>query len=270
MKQHNIPNYLIRLDNIGLNISGHEILRKVSLDVLPKSVLTIIGPNGAGKSTLLKIILGLYRATTGKIIRQPNIRIGYVPQKFRIDPLLPLTVEDFIRLGKSERQFSLLDILAETGISHLQHQDIQQLSGGELQRVLLARALLGEPELLVLDEPAQGVDIIGQSELYALLAQLKHSRSCSVLLVSHDLHLVMASSDKVLCLNKHVCCSGHPEDVSRHPEYLQLFGGNELTQYDVNGLAVYTHHHDHCHDSRGNVVAATVNNEDGKTKLTCE
>lgn len=250
-------NALIRLENIGLILQGREILRNVSLNVLPESVLTIIGPNGAGKSTILKIILGLQQATTGQLIRQANIHIGYVPQKFSFNPLLPLTVERFIQLGKPQKRFSLNEILTEVGIQHLQRYPIQQLSGGELQRVLLARALLGEPELLVLDEPAQGVDVSGQSELYQLLAQLKHSRGCSVLLVSHDLHLVMASSDKVLCLNQHVCCSGHPEDVSRHPEYLQLFGNLAMpsTEQCIDGLAVYTHSHDHCHDTHGRVVA---------------
>ena len=243
----NIMPCLVSLNAISLSINKRQILDKVSLDILPESVLTIIGPNGAGKSTILKIILGLQSASSGEIQRKANLQIGYVPQKFSLDPLLPLTVERFIRLGKAEKKFSLLAILAELGIRHLRKNTIQQLSGGELQRVLLARALLGEPELLVLDEPAQGVDVLGQSELYQLLAQLKYSRGCSVLLVSHDLHLVMASSDKVLCLNQHVCCSGHPKDVSRHPEYLQLFG-NGFNPQGVDGLAIYTHHHDHCHD----------------------
>ena len=238
---------LITLNNISLRINKRVILHNVSLDILPERVLTIIGPNGAGKSTLLKIILGLQSSSSGDIQRKKQLQIGYVPQKFSLDPLLPLTVERFIRLGKAEKKFSLREILTELGISHLRESTIQQLSGGELQRVLLARALLGEPELLVLDEPAQGVDVLGQSELYQLLTQLKYSRGCSVLLVSHDLHLVMASSDKVLCLNQHVCCSGHPEDVSRHPEYLQLFG-NEVNSSGVDGLAIYTHHHDHRHD----------------------
>jgi zinc transport system ATP-binding protein len=243
----NTTHSLVRLNNINLSINKREILRDVSLDILPKSVLTIIGPNGAGKSTILKVILGLQAISSGEIKRQANLQIGYVPQKFSLDPLLPLTVERFIRLGKAEKKFSLQAILAEIGISHLKNNNIQQLSGGELQRVLLARALLGEPELLILDEPAQGVDVLGQSELYQLLAQLKYSRGCSVLLVSHDLHLVMASSDKVLCLNQHVCCSGHPKDVSRHPEYLQLFG-SDVNSRGIDGLAIYTHHHDHRHD----------------------
>jgi len=246
MPQNTLP-YLVSLKKISLSINKRKILHNISLDILPEHVLTIIGPNGAGKSTILKVILGLQQASSGEIQRKKNLQIGYVPQKFSLDPLLPLTVERFIRLGKAEKKFSLLEILAELGISHLRQNSIQQLSGGELQRVLLARALLGEPELLVLDEPAQGVDVLGQSELYQLLTQLKYSRGCSVLLVSHDLHLVMASSDKVLCLNQHVCCSGHPEDVSRHPEYLQLFG-NEFSPSGVDGLAIYTHSHDHRHD----------------------
>ena len=248
-------NSLIRVEDISLNIGERNILHKVNLEIFPESVLTIIGPNGAGKSTVLKILLGLQQPSSGKVICKPKLRIGYVPQKFAIDPLLPLTVERFVRLGKAEQKFTLKEILKEVGVSHLAKQSMQQLSGGELQRVLLARALLGEPELLVLDEPAQGVDVVGQSELYQLLSSLKHSRGCSVLLVSHDLHLVMASSDQVLCLNQHVCCSGHPEDVSRHPEYLQLFGG-ELADKVSDGLAVYTHSHDHCHDAHGNVITS--------------
>ena len=248
-------NSLVRVENISLNIGERNILHEVSMEILPESVLTIIGPNGAGKSTLLKILLGLQQPSSGSVIRKPKLRIGYVPQKFAIDPLLPLTVERFVRLGKTEKKFTLKEIFDEVAVSHLAKQSMQQLSGGELQRVLLARALLGEPELLVLDEPAQGVDVVGQSKLYQLLAGLKHSRGCSVLLVSHDLHLVMASSDQVLCLNQHVCCSGHPEDVSRHPEYLQLFG-NELAGRETDGLAVYTHTHDHCHDTHGSVIAS--------------
>lgn len=248
-------NSLVRVESISLNIGERNILHEVSLEIFPESVLTIIGPNGAGKSTVLKILLGLQQASSGNVIRKPKLRIGYVPQKFTIDPLLPLTVERFVRLGKAEKFFTLKEIFSEVGVSHLAKQSMQHLSGGELQRVLLARALLGEPELLVLDEPAQGVDVAGQSELYQLLGGLKHSRGCSVLLVSHDLHLVMASSDQVLCLNQHVCCSGHPEDVSRHPEYLQLFG-NELAGREAKGLAVYTHTHDHCHDAHGNVLSS--------------
>ena len=249
------------MEDISLIVGERKILHQVSLDIYPESVLTIIGPNGAGKSTILKILLGLQQASSGKISRKPNLRIGYVPQKFTIDPLLPLTVERFVRLGKQEKKYSLSEIFVEVGISHLANQSMQQLSGGELQRILLARALLGEPELLVLDEPAQGVDVLGQSELYQLLASLKHSRGCSVLLVSHDLHLVMASSDQVLCLNQHVCCSGHPEDVSKHPEYLQLFG-NPLTASVTDGLAVYTHTHDHCHDTHGRVIRSEIKEKD--------
>lgn len=245
--------YLISVENTSLIVGERKILHEISLEIDPESVLTIIGPNGAGKSTLLKILLGLQRASSGRITRKPNLRIGYVPQKFTIDPLLPLTVERFVRLGKTEQKYSVEEIFTEVGITHLAKQSMQQLSGGELQRILLARALLGEPELLVLDEPAQGVDVLGQSELYQLLANLKHSRGCSVLLVSHDLHLVMASSDQVLCLNQHVCCRGHPEDVSKHPEYIQLFG-DSTTSSVTDGLAVYTHTHDHCHDTHGRII----------------
>ena len=244
------PTTLASLQGIGLSFHKKQILHDISFELQADKILTLIGPNGAGKSSLVRILLGLQQSDTGKVWTKPNLRIGYVPQKIHIDALMPLTVERFICLAGNGKIRELLDrTLETTGISHLKNQSVQQLSGGEFQRVLLARALINQPELLVLDEPAQGVDVIGQGELYELIASLKEAHGFGVLMISHDLHLVMQKTDQVLCLNQHICCSGQPEDVSQHPEYLRLFGN-----IPAEGLAVYTHHHNHCHDLHGDVM----------------
>ncbi|HRJ51237.1 MAG TPA: zinc ABC transporter ATP-binding protein ZnuC [Candidatus Thiothrix moscowensis] len=246
-----MPNtFLAKLEHISLGFGQRVILHDVGFEVYPQSILTLIGPNGAGKSTLLKVLLGLQQADTGKIWRMPGLRVGYMPQKFHLDRLLPLTVERFIglRLPRHDRE-AVRQSAEETGVIGLLGQPVQSLSGGEWQRVLLARALLGKPHLLVLDEPGQGVDVTGLSDLYQLINRLKQQHGYGVLMVSHDLHLVMAATDQVLCLNGHICCSGQPEAVSRHPEYLRLFG-----DWRTAGLGVYTHHHDHQHDMHGCVI----------------
>lgn len=241
---------LVKLEQISLRFGQRVILHDVGLEVYPESVVTLIGPNGAGKSTLLRVLLGLQKADAGTVWRTPGLRVGYVPQKFHIDRLLPLDVARFIGLSRARHDaVSVQQCANEAGVIHLLGQPVQSLSGGELQRVLLARALLTQPHLLVLDEPGQGVDVSGLSELYQMISRLKQVHGYGVLMVSHDLHLVMASTDQVLCLNRHVCCSGQPEAVSRHPEYLNLFGDVRTA-----GLAVYTHHHDHQHDMHGCVV----------------
>jgi zinc transport system ATP-binding protein len=238
---------LATLKHVSLSIGNREILRNISLELYAGKILTIIGPNGAGKSTLIRILLGLRKPDSGEVQLSDNIRIGYVPQKVNIDTHLPLSVRDFIALGGGNRK-NMQQVLEEVGASHVINEPVQMISGGEFQRVLLARALLRDPQLLVLDEPAQGVDVNGQSLLYQLIARLSEERGLGVLMISHDLHLVMAKADQVLCLNQHICCSGHPEDVSKHPEYLEIFG-----ESPARGFAIYTHHHDHDHDLCGNV-----------------
>ncbi|MEN9433863.1 MAG: hypothetical protein RLZZ422_1452 [Pseudomonadota bacterium] len=240
---------LAALEHVSLRLNQRDILHDISLEVHSSKVLTLIGPNGAGKSSLLKVLLGLEKPTSGKVWRKPQLKIGYVPQKFQLEPLMPLTVERFVCLGNNNKT-QVPEALKAVGIEHLQQASLQGLSGGEMQRVLLARAVLNQPELLVLDEPGQGVDVAGLSELYQLLATLKSTYGYGVVLVSHDLHLVMAATDQVLCLNTHVCCSGKPEMVTSHPEYLKLFGLPNVGQ----GLAVYTHHHDHHHNLMGNII----------------
>jgi len=236
------------LDQIHLSLQGKTILHDVSLELQAGKILTVIGPNGAGKSSLIQVLLGFEKPDSGKVFRKAKLRIGYVPQKINLNTIMPITVERFVALA-GKRRSNALAALEETGVASLAKQSLQKLSGGEFQRVLLARALQHKPQLLILDEPAQGVDVIGQAELYEKIAALKDKYGFSVLLVSHDLHLVMQKTDQVLCLNQHICCSGQADAVSQHPEYQRLFG-NLPTQ----GLAVYTHNHNHCHDLHGDVV----------------
>lgn len=211
--------------------------------------MTLLGPNGAGKSTLVRVVLGLVKPDKGTMSCEPRLRIGYVPQKLHLDPILPLTVDRFMRLRPGVKKTDILPALERVGAIHLQHAPMQKLSGGENQRVLLARALLNTPQLLVLDEPTQGVDVNGQLALYNLIDSLRHELGCAVLMVSHDLHLVMAKTDDVLCLNQHICCSGTPEAVSLHPEFISMFGRHGAEQ-----LAVYRHHHNHRHDIQGHII----------------
>jgi zinc transport system ATP-binding protein len=250
------PNRLIDARGIQLSFGERDILKGVDLVIDQGEIVTLIGPNGAGKTSLVKVVLGLLKPTCGELARQKKLRIGYMPQKLHIEPSLPLTVKRFLSLAASVREPELLDALTRVGIERLLHNPIQLLSGGETQRVLLARAILRKPELLVLDEPVQGVDVAGQAELYRLINQLRDQLNCGVLMVSHDLHLVMANTDTVVCLNKHVCCHGHPEKVSNHPAYLELFGATAHTD-----IAVYTHNHDHSHDMHGNVVTSDSNSD---------
>ena len=240
---------LVEATGLGVQLDGRPILERVSLCVHEGEIVTLIGPNGAGKTTLVRMILGLLRPDEGRIKLAPSLRIGYMPQRLKLSENLPLTAGRFLTLTDRHRPERMEEVVAETGIEHLLGRPMRNLSGGETQRVLLARALLRDPELLVLDEPAQGVDVTGQAELYALITRIRQHHRCGVLMVSHDLHLVMAATDQVLCLNRHLCCSGHPEAVSQHPAYLELFGAPATAK-----LALYTHHHDHTHDIHGNVV----------------
>ncbi len=241
---------LLTAENIGFSVRGKVILDDVSLQLHSKEIITLIGPNGAGKTSLIRILLGLNQATTGKVKRGKNLRIGYVPQRIHVPDVMPLRVYDFLNVTGLYRIDQCRKILEEVSCDYLLYSPMQNISGGEMQRVLLARALLKAPQLLVLDEPASGMDIIGQQALYETIRNIRDKHDCGILMVSHDLHLVMAATDRVICLNSHVCCTGHPDAVSEHPEYLKLFGDA------IDGLALYSHHHDHEHDLRGNIVAS--------------
>lgn len=232
---------LITADNITVRFGNTTVLTDVHLTVKPKQIVSLIGPNGAGKSTLVRTVLGLIKPQTGSIKIKEGITIGYMPQKLIIEPFMPLSAENFLRLAGKINPLQFQNVIEELKIAHLLSLPIRALSGGEFQRVLLARALLRKPDLLVLDEPIQGVDVTGQEELYLLIMQIRDNHGCGILMVSHDLYLVMAGTDAVVCLNNHVCCSGSPAVVSKHPEFLNLFGTRDA------GLAIYEHRHDHKH-----------------------
>ena len=240
---------LIEVAGIDVAIGGNRILSAIDLTVGRGEIVSLIGPNGAGKSTLVRVVLGLLQPDRGKVWRRAGIAIGYVPQRLTIDPILPMTVRRFLALAGRRSAVYERQVLDEVGVPDILDRPVQQVSGGEFQRVLLARALLRQPDLLVLDEPVQGVDLTGQSEIYRLIGRIRDNRGCGVLLVSHDLHLVMAATDRVLCINHHVCCAGLPEAVTQHPEYVALFGRGV-----AENLALYAHHHDHAHDPGGHVV----------------
>lgn len=228
----------------GINYLRHQkqILRDAALTVQPGEIVTLIGPNGAGKSTLVRIAIGLLTPDAGHVEHGRNLSIGYMPQKMAIDPSFPLTVERFLKLAGNDNH-RITECLTLTGTGDLRRQAVHSLSGGELQRVMLARAIYRKPQLLVLDEPVQGVDVAGQSTLYRLIGKIRDDTGCGVLMVSHDLHLVMAATDRVICLNQHVCCEGHPDNVAHDPAFLHLFG--DLQAADV---VHYTHHHNHSHN----------------------
>lgn len=235
---------LITTQNLGLKFGNRQILEAIDMTVREREIVTIIGPNGAGKSTLVKVLLGLVPQTAGSVVRRENLVVGYVPQRFPITGTVPLSVRRLLTLTRSASESDLQQALSETGIAHLIDASVAELSGGELQRALLARALLRKPELLVLDEPVQAVDFTGELKLYELISSIRKTRGCGILMVSHDLHMVMAESDRVICLNGHICCEGKPAAVQKDPEFLRLFGPTA-----VRMIAAYTHHHDHDHES---------------------
>lgn len=233
---------LIQTDHIYHAYHQKQVLQDLSLSIRRNEIITLIGPNGAGKSTLVKILLQLEKPNQGQVKHNTHLSIGFMPQKIIVDPTLPMTAEKFLQLGLKSKTpqslYYLKQITDELNIQSLLKTPIQSISGGEMQRMLLARALINRPNLLVLDEPVQGVDIQGQTELYHYINEIKNRTQCGILMVSHDLHIVMKTTDQVICLNHHVCCSGTPQSIHDHPEYQALLGT------DTEEIALYKHHHD--------------------------
>jgi zinc transport system ATP-binding protein len=242
------PQSLVRLEQAGVMRAGRWLVRDVDLDVQRGEIVTLIGPNGSGKSTTARMALGIVAPTEGTAKRAVNLRVGYVPQKVAVDWTLPLTVDRFMTLTNPLSRAQKEAALESTGIAHMAKAEVRNLSGGEFQRALLARAIARKPDLLVLDEPVQGVDFSGEIALYELIAGIRDDMHCGILLISHDLHVVMAATDRVICLNGHVCCHGTPQAVAESAEYKQLFGARGAAQ-----LAVYRHQHDHTHLPDGRV-----------------
>ena len=240
-------NTLVKLKNAGYQQNNKWLVKGVSLGVEKGKIVTLIGPNGSGKSTTAKIALGIYKKIEGEVEKYTN-KVGYVPQKISIDWTLPLRVYDFMLLTESIKENDIDEALSLTGVIHLKNKNLGNLSGGEFQRVLIARAISKKPELLVLDEPVQGVDYTGEIALYELIKKISDTLSCGILLISHDLHTVMTATDHVVCLNGHVCCSGSPMDVAKNNEYKALFG-EKASQI----LTVYEHKHDHIHSDEGEI-----------------
>lgn len=243
---------LMQARGLTLTRDNRVVLDSVSFAIEPEQIMTVVGPNGAGKTTLLRLLLGLELPSSGDVLRKPGLRVGYMPQKLPLNALFPITVHRFLSLRSGYSRADIDRALSLTGVASLAQRSMETLSGGELQRVLLARAILHEPELLVLDEPVQGVDFMGEAALYRLIQSLKETLRCSVLMVSHDLHVVMAATDRVICLNGHVCCFGAPETVESHPDFIDLFG-----RRDARTLGLYHHHHGHehgLHDQGGPVA----------------
>ncbi|SFV81960.1 Zinc ABC transporter, ATP-binding protein ZnuC [hydrothermal vent metagenome] len=237
------PQTLISANNISLSHHGKSILDKVSFELKQGEFITLIGPNGAGKSSLIKVLLGLTKADSGNIERANNIKLGYTPQTFNPNPFIPISVIDFLNLNQKVNQRFLHETATLTGTESLLDSPLKSLSGGELQRVLLTRALLNKPNVLILDEPAQNLDVNGQMHLYKLIQNIHQQQGCAVLMVSHDLHRVMKESTQVLCLYHHICCIGQPESILKDSQFNDLFAD----QMD-DLMATYEHHHNHCHD----------------------
>lgn len=257
-----VGEWLLSLKKAGIRRDNHWLIRDIDLDIHRGEIVTLIGPNGSGKSTTAKMALGILSPSVGEIKRKTGLQVGYVPQRLTIDASLPLTVERLMTLTVRLDSKTIKAVLAQTGVEYLEKAPVANLSGGELQRVLLARSIARNPDLLVLDEPLQGVDYNGETELYALIASLREKLNCGILLISHDLHLVMAATDRVICLNGHICCSGTPSVVVQSEAYNRLVGN-----VPDSGLALYKHHHNHQHNIHGSVVDTHSSQKDNSGKL---
>ena len=240
-------NPLVKLENAGVYKSSRWLVRGVSLEVYNGQIVTLIGPNGSGKTTTAKMILNIFNANEGLITTNTD-KVAYVPQKINIDWTLPLRVIDFMKITSPINYSQIIEALTLTGVEKLLYNVVRNLSGGEFQRVLIARAIAKKPDLLVLDEPVQGVDFNGEIALYNLIKNISDKLNCGILLISHDIHFVMSATDHVICLNGHICCSGAPSVVAKNPAYIKLFG-----EHTASTLSLYEHHHDHSHSTDGSI-----------------
>ena len=238
---------LVKLENAGVQRTSKWLVKGISFEISQGQIVTLIGPNGSGKTTTAKMILNIMNADEGQITRNTD-KMAYVPQKINIDWTMPLRVIDFMKITNNLNNNQILESLTTTGVDKLLYNQIHNLSGGEFQRVLIARAIAKKPDLLVLDEPVQGVDYNGEIALYNLIKKISVNLNCGILLISHDMHFVMSTTDHVVCLNGHICCSGTPSSVVKNPEYIKLFG-----EHNSETLSYYQHHHDHSHDNDGSV-----------------
>ena len=243
----NNNNSLVKLENAGVYKSTKWLVRGISFEVNKGQIVTLIGPNGSGKTTTAKMILNILGTSEGFVKSNTN-KMAYVPQKINIDWTMPLRVIDFMKITSSLNNSQITDSLNMTGVDKLLYSQIHNLSGGEFQRVLIARAIATKPDLLVLDEPVQGVDFNGEIALYNLIKKISVTLNCGILLISHDMHFVMSTTDHVICLNGHICCSGNPSSIVKNPEYIKLFG-----EHNSETLSYYQHQHDHSHDNDGSV-----------------
>ncbi|MGO2131813.1 MAG: ATP-binding cassette domain-containing protein [Halomonas sp.] len=233
---------LLSIDNLHVTFGRSRILEGIDLHIDPGEIVTVVGPNGSGKSTLLRTIIGAIQPGSGRLVRQPGLIIGYVPQRLAIDATLPMTVTRFLNLPRRHPTQVVCQALEQAGVPGLSQHQVTDLSGGQLQRILLARALLNKPDLLLLDEAAQGLDHRGMADFYRQIENVRRDMGCAVLMVSHELHVVMRASDRVICLNRHVCCQGTPDRVLSSPAYRELFGSDI-----AETLALYRHYHDQSH-----------------------
>jgi zinc transport system ATP-binding protein len=229
------------LENICLSLNGQQILRNINLELKKGEIVTLIGPNGGGKTSIARILSGILKPSSGKIFVKKNAKIGYMPQNLQIENTIPLRVIDFLKLNCSKEN-NPEEIIKKLNLQNILEQSIHHISGGWLQRVLLAQALINNPDILILDEPTRCMDVAAQGEFYKIIEEIEDQKNCAILIISHDLHIVMQRTNKVVCVNKHICCSGNPESINNHPEYLSLFGKNK-----IDNIAIYSHHHDHRH-----------------------
>jgi zinc transport system ATP-binding protein len=236
---------LARLENISLDLNNQQILKNINLELRKGEITTLIGPNGGGKTSIARILIGILKASSGQVFIDSSAKIGYMPQKLEIEKTIPLRVIDFLQLGyksKNNLDDKTNEIVVKLGIKNILDKSVHKISGGELQKVLLVKTLMNNPNILVLDEPTGYMDIASGAEFYEIIEELRATNNCAILIISHDLHTVMQKTNQVICVNHHICCEGTPESINNHPEYLSLFGKTK-----IDNIAIYSHHHNHKH-----------------------